>query len=122
MFPLKQRKIREIFEILTPKNMVQRLPVALAQVKAGNTPKNFLNKIRQIICSLYRAKGITKKGYKNILQKYIRYNTKMNSTFMNFKNCKTSDPYRLLVNLTDKINLTRSDKYLALSNVSIYYT
>ena len=102
--------------------MVQRLPVALAQVKAGNTPKNFLNKIRQIICSLYRAKGITKKGYKNILQKYIRYNTKMNSTFMNFKNCKTSDPYRLLINLTDKINLTRSDKYLALSNVSIYYT
>ena len=38
--------------------MVQRLPVALAQVKAGNTSENLLNEIRQIIYSLYRAKEI----------------------------------------------------------------
>ena len=41
---------------------------------------------------------------------------------MNSKNSKTSDPHRLLLNLTDKINLKRSDKYVALSNLSIYYT
>ena len=41
---------------------------------------------------------------------------------MNFENSKTSDPHRLLLNLTDKINLKRSDKYVALSNLSIYYT
>ena len=41
---------------------------------------------------------------------------------MNSKNRKTSDPHRLLLNLADKINLKRSDKYLALSNLSIYYT
>ena len=41
---------------------------------------------------------------------------------MNSKNSKTSDPYSLLLNLTDKINLKRSDKYVALSNLSIYYT
>ena len=40
---------------------------------------------------------------------------------MNSKNTKISDPYRLLLNLTDKINLKRRDKYIALSNLSMYY-
>ena len=47
--------------------MLQRLPIALAQVKAGNTSENLLNEIRQIIYSLYPEKEITKKVYKNIL-------------------------------------------------------
>ena len=46
----------------------------------------------------------------------------MNTTFMNSENSKTSDPHRLLLNLTDKIDLRRKDKYIALSNLSIYYT
>ena len=41
---------------------------------------------------------------------------------MNSENSKTSNPYRLLLNLLDKINLKRNDKYVALSNLSIYYT
>ena len=41
---------------------------------------------------------------------------------MNSKNSKTLDPHRLLLNLTDKIDLKRKDKYIALSNRSIYYT
>ena len=41
---------------------------------------------------------------------------------MNFKNSKLSDPHRLLLNLTDKIDLRRKYNYIALSNVSIYYT
>ena len=41
---------------------------------------------------------------------------------MNSENSKTSDPHRLLLNLRDKINLKGSDKYVALSNLSIYYT
>ena len=41
---------------------------------------------------------------------------------MNSKNSKTSEPHRLLLNLTEKIDLKRSDKYVALSNLSIYYT
>ena len=41
---------------------------------------------------------------------------------MNSENSKTSDPRRLLLNLTDKIDLRRKDKYIALSNLSIYYT
>ena len=39
-------------------------------------------------------------------------NTKMNTAFMNCKNSKTSDPYRLLLSLTDKIDLRRKDKYI----------
>ena len=41
---------------------------------------------------------------------------------MNSKNSKTSDPHRLLLNLTDKTDLRRKDKYIAFSNLSIYYT
>ena len=41
---------------------------------------------------------------------------------MNSENSKTSDPHRLLLHLSDKINLKRSDKYDSLSNLSIYYT
>ena len=40
--------------------------------------------------------------------------------YKNSKNSKTSDPHRLLLNLTDKIDLGRKDKYIALSNLSIY--
>ena len=45
----------------------------------------------------------------------------MNTIFMNSKNGKTSDPHRLLLNLTDKID-EKKGKYIALSNLSIYYT
>ena len=41
---------------------------------------------------------------------------------MNSKNSKTSEPYVLVLNLTDKLNLRRSDRYVTLSNLSIYCT
>ena len=45
----------------------------------------------------------------------------MDNIFMNSKNHKKSDPHRLLFNLADKINLKRSNRYVALLNLSIYY-
>ena len=54
-------------KILTPNQMLKRLPIALAQVKAGNNSESLLNEIRQIIYSLYRSKEITKKVYNNII-------------------------------------------------------
>ena len=54
-------------EILTLKQILQRLPIALAQVKTGNIYGNLLNEIHQITYSLYRAKKITKKVYNNIM-------------------------------------------------------
>ena len=48
-------------KILTPKQMLQRLPIASAQVKAGNNSENVFNEIRKIVYSLYQSKEITKK-------------------------------------------------------------
>ena len=80
--------------------MLQRLPIALAQVKAGNKlAKSLLNEIRQINPSL-----------------------KMGTIFMNSQNSKTSDPHVLILKLTDKLDLTWGEKIIALSNLSIYYT
>ena len=55
-------------KILSPKQMLQRLPIALAQVKAGNNSENLLNEIRQIAYSLYQSKEITKKVHNNIIK------------------------------------------------------
>ena len=74
--------------------MHQRLPIAIAQVKAGNTSENLFNEIRQIIYSLYRAKEITEKVYNNIMN-LIKVQYKNEYLFMNSKNSKTSDPHRL---------------------------
>ena len=54
-------------KILTPNQMLKRLPIALAQVKAGNNSESLLNEIRQIVYSLYRSKEVTKKVYNNII-------------------------------------------------------
>ena len=55
-------------KILTPKQMLQRLPIAVAQIKAGNNSENLLNEIRQIAYSLYQSKEITKKIYNHIIK------------------------------------------------------
>ena len=47
-------------KILTPKQMLQRLPIALAQVKGGNNSENLLNEISQTVYSLFQSKQITK--------------------------------------------------------------
>ena len=56
-----------VLKILTPNQMLKRLPIALAQVKAGNNSESLLNEIRQIVYSLYQSKEITKKVYNNII-------------------------------------------------------
>ena len=48
--------------------MLQRLPIALAQLKAGNNSESLLNEIRQIVCSLYQSKEITKNVYTDIIK------------------------------------------------------
>ena len=65
---MSEAKVKELkgtgLKTLTPKQMLQRLPIALAQAKAGNN----LNEIRQIAYSLYQSKQITKKVYNNIIK------------------------------------------------------
>ena len=72
-------------EILSRKQMLQRLLIVLAQVKSGNACENVLNEIRQILYYFYWEKE----------------DTKMDTIFMNSRNSKTSDPHRLWINLLD---------------------
>ena len=58
----------EGLKILTPKQVRQKLPTVLAEIKAGNTSDNLLSEIRQIAYSLYRGKEITKKVYNNLIK------------------------------------------------------
>ena len=68
-YKVKQNKTTGTgLKILTLKQMLQRLPIALAQVKAGNNSESLLNEIRQIVYSLYQSKQITKKVYNNIIK------------------------------------------------------
>ena len=60
--------VNKMLKILTPNQMLERLPISLAQVKAGNNSESLLNEIRQIVYSLYRSEEITKKVYNNIIQ------------------------------------------------------
>ena len=107
-------------KILTPKQMLQRLPIALAQVKAGNNSESLLNEIRQIVYSLYQSKQITKKVYNNIIKsKNIQ---KMDTIFMNTENSKTLKSYILILKPNEKLDLRMGEKVIALSDLRIYYT
>ena len=55
-------------KVVRPKQMLQRLPIALSQVKAGNNSESLLNEIRQVVHSLYQSKQITKNVYNNIIR------------------------------------------------------
>ena len=57
----------EGLKILTPNQTFKRLPIALAQIKAGNNSESLLTEIRQIVYYLYRSKKITKMLYNNII-------------------------------------------------------
>ena len=76
-------------------------------------------KSEKIIYSLYRAKQITKKVYYNIMTS-IKLSDRIDTIFVNSRNSKTSDPHRLLLNLSYETNLKRKDKYIPLWNLSIY--
>ena len=97
--------------------MLQRLTIALAQIKAGNNSESLLNEIRQIVYSLYQSKEITKKVYNNII-KSINVQYKMDTIFMNSKNSQTSEYHVLVLKLTNKLDPKRGNKSVALSNLS----
>ena len=65
---MQDETMGEGLRILTPKQMLQGLPIALAEVQAGNNSENLLNEIRKMIYSLYQSKEITKKVYNRIIK------------------------------------------------------
>ena len=82
---------RTCLKIITPKPMLEKLPIAFAQVNIGDASENLLNEIRKITYSLHPTKEILKKVY-NEFNKGIN---KMDIIFMDSGNSKTSDPHRL---------------------------
>ena len=66
-FNNKQNQIGKVLKILTPSQMLSRLPISLAQLKAGNNSEILKNEIRQLLYSLYRSKKLTKEIYKSLI-------------------------------------------------------
>ena len=113
-FALKEQKQRgQGLKILTPNQMLNRLPLSLAQLNAGNNSEKLKNELWQLLHSLYRSKKLTKFGWHYL---------KMETIFMNTENSKTSGPHRFKLDLTDKFHLKNLNKNMALANLSIYYT
>ena len=67
----EQNKQGKGLKILTPNQMLSRLPIALAQLKAGNNSEKLRNEIRQLLYSLYCSKNMTKQVSNNLIN-YIR--------------------------------------------------
>ena len=119
---LKKETKGKGLKILTPKQMLQRLPIALAQVKAGNNSESLLNEIRKIVYSLYQSNQSNKKVCNSII-KSIQWNCaqihiKMDTIFMDLENSETSKPDVLILKLTSKLDLRIDEKVIALPNLS----
>ena len=85
--------------------MLRRLPISLAQLKAGNNSKKLGN--YYILCTD---------------QKILQTNSiKIETIFMNTENSRTSEPHRFNLDLRDKLNLKYPNENIALANLSIYY-
>ena len=78
--------------------------------------KTHWNRILQIICTLHEAKDINKKVCNNAINSINLQ--KKDTILKKSENSKTSDPHKLLLNLPDKTKLKRTDKHVALSNLS----
>ena len=105
-----KEKHEEGLKINTSKQIHQRLPIALAQVKEGNTSENLLNEIQEIY--IFCIKEVVSRCYLKNGQQYIEFNKSIIQNgyyiFMNSRNSKTPYSYRLLLNPSEKINLKRS--------------
>ena len=64
----KQKQEGQGIKVLTPSQMLSRLPISLAQLEAGNNSEKLKNEIRQLLYSLYHSKNITKQVYNNLIK------------------------------------------------------
>ena len=64
---ISEKQVGLGLKILTPDQMLSRLPITLAQLKAGNNSEKLKNEIRQLLYSLYRSKKLTKQLYKSLI-------------------------------------------------------
>ena len=97
--------------------MFRRLPISLAQLRAGNNSEKLKIEIRKILYYLYRSKKLQSNSIKVWLTLF-----KMETIFMNTENSKTNEPHIFKLDFTYKLNLKTPNKNMALANLSIYYT
>ena len=64
----KEKQEGQGIKILTPNQMLSRLPISLAQLQAGNNSEKLKNEIRQLLYSLYHSKNMTKQVYNNLIK------------------------------------------------------
>ena len=64
---VRPKGLSSAVKILTPNQMLTRLPILLAQIQAGNNSQKLKNEIRQLLYSLYKSKKINKTIYKNLI-------------------------------------------------------
>ena len=114
----RQNQEGQGLKILTPQQMLSRLPISLAQLKAGNNSQKLKNEIQQLMHSLYRSKKLSKTIYKHFDECYLQ----METIFMNTLNSKTNESNKFIYQFTDKLNLKNPNKNMTLANLSIYYT
>ena len=77
-------------KIMTLNQLLTRLPILLAQKKAGNNSQKLNNEIRQIIYSLYSSKNMSKTVYNHLMNSISR----MDTIFINTENSKINEPHR----------------------------
>ena len=107
---LKQEGIG--LKILTPNQMLSRLPISLAQLKAGNSSEKLKNKIKQILYFYTDQKNLQSNSIKIWL-----------TLFKNGNNLYEHwESHKFRLSLSDKLNLKNPNKNIALGNLSIYYT
>ena len=100
----RQNQKGQGLKMLTPDQMISRLLISLAKLKAGNNSEKLKNGMRQIY--IYRSKKLPKTIYNNLINTV----KKMETIFMNTENSKTNKPHRFILALADNLNLKSSEK------------
>ena len=103
--------------------MLNRLPILLAQIQAGNNLDKLKNETRQMLYSLYNIYMCIALRSKEL--DFVVMSTafiKMETFFMNTKNSKTNESHRFKYDLIDKLDLKDPNRNMALGSLSIYYT
>ena len=92
----KQNQEGQGLKVLTPSQLLSKLPISLAQLKARNNSGKLKNEIRQLLYSLNCSKELTKTVYNSLIKATV---------FMNTDYSKSTEPYRFRLALADKLNL-----------------
>ena len=106
----KQIQEGQGLKILTPDRMLGKLPISLAQLKAGNDSEKQKNEIRQLLCSLHRSKHLTKTIYEYLTNTIQN----MKTIFMNTENSRINEPHRFSLALPNKRNFKDPNKNIDL--------